>query len=62
MHSKHKPLLYTGRRSSRGMARVDMIWTEPGAASVIEVNGVPGFSEVSIIPQQAEKSGFTKRL
>lgn len=44
----------------RGMARVDMIWTEPGVASVIEVNGVPGFSEVSIIPQQAEKSGFTK--
>lgn len=44
----------------RGMARVDMIWTEPGIASVIEVNGVPGFSEVSIIPQQAEKSGFTK--
>jgi D-alanine-D-alanine ligase-like ATP-grasp enzyme len=37
-----------------------MIWTEPGIASVIEVNGVPGFSEVSIIPQQAEKSGFTK--
>ena len=44
----------------RGMARVDMIWTKPGEASVIEVNGVPGFSEVSIIPQQAEKSGFSK--
>jgi D-alanine-D-alanine ligase len=44
----------------RGMARVDMIWTAPGVASVIEVNGVPGFSEVSIIPQQAEKSGFSK--
>ena len=44
---------------SQGMARVDMIWTEPGVASVIEVNGVPGFSEVSIIPQQTEKSGFS---
>jgi D-alanine-D-alanine ligase len=45
----------------QGMARVDMM-LEPGAEPhVIEINAVPGFSEQSIIPQQAEAVGLSKQ-
>ncbi len=43
----------------RGMIRVDMIIAE-GQPHVIEVNTVPGFTEASIIPQQAAAVGIGK--
>lgn len=43
----------------RGMARVDMIVNDHGL-HVIEINTVPGFTETSIIPQQAEAAGISK--
>ena len=43
-----------------GMARVDMMMEVGGEPHVIEVNTVPGFSEQSIIPQQAEVAGMDK--
>ena len=42
----------------RGMARVDFI-NHNGAPHIVEVNTVPGFSEMSIIPQQAQKVGMS---
>jgi D-alanine-D-alanine ligase len=42
-----------------GMIRVDMIIAE-GQPHVIEVNTVPGFTEASIIPQQAAAVGIGK--
>ncbi len=41
-----------------GMARVDFILHE-GVPHVVEINTVPGFSEMSIIPQQAKMVGIT---
>ena len=41
-----------------GMARVDFILHE-GKPHVVEVNTVPGFSEMSIIPQQAQVVGIS---
>ena len=41
-----------------GMARVDFILHQ-GVPHVVEVNTVPGFSEVSIIPQQAQVVGIS---
>ena len=41
----------------RGMARVDFI-NHHGAPHIVEVNTVPGFSEMSIIPQQAREVGM----
>lgn len=43
----------------RGMIRVDMIIAD-GQPHVIEVNTVPGFTEASIIPQQAAAVGIGK--
>ena len=45
----------------RGMARVDMMLVPGKAAHVIEINGVPGFSEASIVPKQAAVAGLDKR-
>ena len=42
----------------RGMARVDFI-NHNGAPHIVEVNTVPGFSEMSIIPQQAREVGMS---
>lgn len=44
----------------KGMARVDMILAK-GKPHVIEVNTVPGFTEASIIPQQAAAAGIDKK-
>jgi D-alanine-D-alanine ligase len=44
----------------RGMIRVDFI-IQKDRPFVIEVNTVPGFSEASIIPQQAAKVGVDKK-
>ena len=42
----------------RGMARVDFIHHN-GTPHIVEVNTVPGFSEMSIIPQQAREVGMS---
>ncbi len=44
----------------RGMIRVDMIITDDGP-HIIEINTVPGFTEASIIPQQAAAVGIDKK-
>jgi D-alanine-D-alanine ligase len=43
----------------KGMARVDFILTDDGF-KVIEINTVPGLTDVSIYPQMAEVSGISK--
>lgn len=43
----------------RGMIRVDFMLHE-GIPAIIEINTVPGFSEASIIPQQAAAIGLSK--
>ena len=42
----------------RGMVRVDFI-NHRGKPHIVEVNTVPGFSELSIIPQQAREIGIS---
>jgi D-alanine-D-alanine ligase len=42
----------------RGMARVDFI-NHNGTPHIVEVNTVPGFSEMSVIPQQAREVGLS---
>ena len=44
----------------RGMARVDFI-NHDGVPHIVEVNTVPGFSEMSIIPQQAREVGISPK-
>jgi D-alanine-D-alanine ligase len=44
----------------KGMARVDFILTDSGF-KIIEVNTVPGMTEVSIYPEMAEASGISKK-
>ena len=46
--------------SCRGMIRIDYLIRQ-ASIYVIEVNTVPGFSEASIIPQQAEVAGINKK-
>ncbi|MGB1076244.1 MAG: D-alanine--D-alanine ligase family protein [Flavobacteriales bacterium] len=47
----------------RGMARVDMKWEANGnmPPAVIEVNTIPGFTEHSLVPQQAEHIGLSRK-
>lgn len=44
----------------KGMARVDFILTDEGF-KIIEINTVPGLTEVSIFPQMAVASGISKK-
>lgn len=44
----------------KGMARVDFILTDSGF-KIIEINTVPGMTEVSIYPQMAIASGISKK-
>lgn len=44
----------------KGLARVDFILTESGF-KVIEINTVPGMTDVSLIPQMAEVSGISNK-
>ncbi len=44
----------------KGMGRVDFILTDEGF-KVIEINTVPGMTEVSIYPQMVESSGISKK-
>ena len=43
----------------KGMGRVDFILTDEGF-KVIEINTVPGLTEVSLFPDMAEESGISK--
>jgi len=54
---QHKSLAVYRDLDCSGMARVDFILHE-GIPHVVEVNNVPGFSEMSIIPQQAKTVGI----
>ncbi len=42
-----------------GICRFDFIYNESGMY-FLEVNTVPGFSEASIVPQEAESMGMSK--
>lgn len=44
----------------RGLARVDMKWTPGTPPAVIEVNTIPGFTEHSLVPQQAAHIGLSR--
>ena len=44
----------------RGIVRVDYMFTQEEEFYVIEVNTVPGMTETSIVPQEAEAMGFSK--
>jgi D-alanine-D-alanine ligase len=43
----------------RGVARIDMIFSTEGAPYVIEVNTIPGMTEVSLLPMAAEEAGIS---
>jgi len=43
----------------RGMGRVDFRVTPEGAPFVLEINTVPGFTETSLLPKAAARSGET---
>ena len=42
-----------------GMSRTDMIIDEKGEIYILELNTIPGMTETSLLPQQAEKMGFS---
>ncbi|MFC2638538.1 MAG: D-alanine--D-alanine ligase [Mitsuokella sp.] len=42
----------------RGVARVDMMFAEDGTPYVIEVNSVPGMTELSLVPDAARAMGI----
>ncbi len=42
----------------RGLGRVDFIVTESGKAYVLEVNTLPGMTEVSLVPDSAKAAGI----
>ncbi|MDP3727123.1 MAG: D-alanine--D-alanine ligase [bacterium] len=43
----------------RGMSRTDMILDRYGGLWVLEINTIPGLSEMSILPQQAKAAGIS---
>lgn len=43
----------------RGFGRVDFVLGEDGAAYVLEVNTIPGFTTHSLLPMAAAKAGFS---
>jgi len=40
------------------MVRLDFILVEGSTPAILEVNAVPGFSKMSILPQQLECAGI----
>ncbi len=42
----------------RGMVRIDFILVDGSSPAILEVNTVPGFSKMSILPQQIESAGI----
>ena len=43
----------------RGMVRIDFILVDAEKPAILEVNTVPGFSKMSILPQQIEAAGIS---
>jgi D-alanine-D-alanine ligase len=43
----------------KGMVRIDYILVEGGEAAILEINSVPGFSKVSLLPQQLAEAGIS---
>ena len=43
----------------RGMVRIDYILVEGDQIAVLEINSVPGFSKMSILPQQLSEAGIS---
>ena len=43
----------------RGMVRIDFILVDGEKPAILEVNTVPGFSKMSILPQQLEEAGIS---
>ena len=43
----------------RGMVRIDYILVESDQIAVLEINSVPGFSKMSILPQQLSEAGIS---
>lgn len=41
-----------------GFGRVDLIMSEDGALSVLEINTIPGFTETSLLPMAAQAAGI----
>lgn len=41
-----------------GMSRTDLILDSSGKLHVLEINTIPGMTQTSLLPQQAEKMGF----
>jgi D-alanine-D-alanine ligase len=42
-----------------GLARVDLIVTQTGVPTVLEVNSVPGLTDHSLVPKAAERAGMS---
>jgi D-alanine-D-alanine ligase len=42
-----------------GMARVDFLVSETGEAYISEMNTIPGFTDTSMFPKQAEMAGIS---
>jgi D-alanine-D-alanine ligase len=45
----------------RGMVRVDFIVVEESRPSILEINSVPGFTKMSLLPQQLAHAGINFR-
>ena len=45
----------------KGMVRVDFILVDGDKPAILEINSVPGFSKMSILPQQLEFAGITAK-
>ncbi len=43
----------------RGLSRVDLIISQEGKVYVLEVNTIPGLTETSLLPQEAEEKGIS---
>jgi D-alanine-D-alanine ligase len=43
----------------KGMVRIDFILIDSVTPAILEINSVPGFSKMSILPQQLESAGIS---
>ena len=48
-----------GLLKCKGMVRIDYILVEGGEVAILEINSVPGFSKVSLLPQQLAEAGIS---
>lgn len=44
---------------ARGISRTDMIMDKPGKIYVLEINTIPGMTETSLVPQEAQAYGLS---